>query len=245
MRKKLLGVGLLVAVLCLMTACSSGTARAGSASASQPSPTESYSSAVSSASDQASTSSVTPSKTESSSAGADASTSASTSSSKKTSDKTKSSASSKTKSKAQKNTKTEGKPMLTGSFASDAKLADESTDGDDGKIQTWNADNATIITARFATSHATEAYMDQYSGGDFDVVEKVTVAGTKGTHYRWKTGDNEDKAVVDAVVTESGGYSLLFLTKESEDTFKGMTDAGPTEKVVEAWIASLTVTTKQ
>lgn len=243
MRKKLLGVGLLAAALCLMTACSSGTARAGSASASLPPATEGYSSAVSSGSAQTSTSAVTPPKAESSAAGSGAD-AASKPSAKGTPNKSKTAAAPKPKVKVQQNTKTAGKPMLTGSFASDAKLTDESSGSDGSKIQTWTAGDATMITARFLTSHATEAFMDQYSGDDFDVVEKVSVANTKGTHYRWKIGDNEDKSVVDAVVTESGGYSLLFLTKESEDTFKGMTVDGPTEKTVNAWITSLAITKK-
>ncbi len=226
MKKKLFGIGFLAVALCLMTACSNGTKEAGSGS--QPAAS---SGAISSApADQSAA--VTSPKTE-----PDASVSAPSDSPEPKDTPARSA-----KVNPQSNSQSTGKPLLTGSFESIVdKNEDPITDGD-GYIQTMIANSGTIVIGRFATSHATEAYMDQYSPDEFDVTERVTVDGNRGTHYRWKTGSNEDSAVVDAVVTEADGYSLLFLCYVPQDAFEGKTDLGPTQKDVEAWIASLTVT---
>lgn len=134
--------------------------------------------------------------------------------------------------------KTEKPPMLTGAFLADADSEKTEQDG----VKTYQIGCATVVTGRFGTSHATEAYMDQFdANGDFDIHEECTVAGNSATHYRWKCGENEDASVVDAVVTEANGYSLLFLVKNSQDAAEGFNEAGPPQEAVESWIASLTL----
>lgn len=132
----------------------------------------------------------------------------------------------------------QGKPMLSGAFLSQA----QAMPSDQENIQTYQYNAATIVLGRFDTNHAAEAFLNEsYEVGDFDVHEECTVAGTTGTHYRWKCGGNEDSSVVDAVVTSSGEYSLLFLVHNSQDAAEGMSDIGPTQTEVDGWIDSLTL----
>ena len=88
--------------------------------------------------------------------------------------------------------------------------------------------------------------MDEYHPDEFEVTEKITVVGGTGTHYRWRTGSNEDSTVVDAVVAEAEGYSLLFLCCVPQDAYEDdNSEIGPSQATVESWISSLTVTSVQ
>lgn len=132
----------------------------------------------------------------------------------------------------------QGKPMLSGDFLSQA----QAVPSDQENIQTYQYNAATIVLGRFDTNHAAEAFMNEsYEVGDFDVHEECTVAGTTGTHYRWKCGENEDSSVVDAVVTSSGEYSLLFLVHNSQDAAEDPEGIGPAQTEVDGWIDSLTL----
>ena len=232
MKQKLLGIGVLIAALCLMTACSTGSGT-GSASGSQPDAAASSSAPEDqSAAPQESE----PISSADASAPADNSAPADTSAEPEMPD---SSAS------AQTPEENQGKPLFTGSFAEEATSASLGEPSADSYIQTMQVDGATVALGRFSTNHSTEAYMDEYNPDEFDVMEEITVSGNKGTHYRWKTGENEDRTVVDAVEMEADGYSLLFLSCVPQDAYEGVSDTGPTQATVEAWISSLTVTSVQ
>lgn len=142
--------------------------------------------------------------------------------------------------------KQEGKPLFTGSFAEGVTPTSDGDPDADSYIQTMQVDGATVVLGRFPTNHSTEAYMDEYNPDEFDVTEKITVAGSTGTHYRWRTGSNEDSTVVDAVVAEADGYSLLFLSRVPQDAYgDDNSEIGPSQATVESWINSLTVTSGQ
>lgn len=80
----------------------------------------------------------------------------------------------------------------------EADRRDTPETGGDSYLQTMTVDSATVTLGRFSTRHSTEAYLDQYGADEFEILETVTVSGNRGTHYRWRTGSNEDSAVVDA-----------------------------------------------
>lgn len=231
--KKQFGLGFLAAALCFMTACSNGANGNTVASGSQSADASvvSSTSAVESAPAVESTP-VTPQAAESA---AGASTSAAASASAETPDESGSAS-------AQEPTETNGKPLLTGSFASTVKIKEKPQTDGDSYVLHMTADSGTIVIARFATNHATEALMDDYAPGDVEVIGEVTVDGNRGTHYGWTSGSKKDAMVVNAVVTEADGYSLLFLCQAPKDAYEGKTDLGPTEKQVNEWIDSLSVT---
>lgn len=228
MKQKLLEIGVLIAALCLTTACSAGT---GPAAGSQP-----ETSVTSSApADQ----SAAPQETEpASSADASAPADSSVPAEPVTPDSS--------ASVQDPEEKQEGKPLFTGSFAAGVTPTSDGDPDADSYIQTMQVGGATVVLGRFPTNHSTEAYMDEYNPDEFDVTEKITVAGSTGTHYRWRTGSNEDSTVVDAVVAEADGYSLLFLSRVPQDAYEDdNSEIGPSQATVESWINSLTVTSVQ
>ena len=235
MKQKLLGIGVLIATLCLMTACSTGGG-AGSATGSQPDSITSSSAASSSApADQSAAPQETqPASSADASGTADGSTPDASLAEPETPD---SSADGQTSENSQ------GKPMLTGSFAEGANPTSLGDPNEDSYIQSMEVEGAAIVLGRFSTNHSTEAYLDEYyNPNEFEVTEQVTVSGNSGTHYRWKTG-GEESAVVDAVVVEADGYSLLFLSRVPQDVYEGLSSSqpGPTQETVESWIAGLAV----
>lgn len=129
-------------------------------------------------------------------------------------------------------------PMLYGDFLTDAQEVQSQQEN----VKNYQIGAATVVLGRFETKHATEAFMQEYYDvGAFDVMEECTVAGSTGTHYRWKCGEDVDASVVDAVVTSAGENSLLFLVKNNQNTAEGSTDVGPTQAEVDGWISSLTL----
>lgn len=231
MKQKLLGIGVLIAALCLMTACSTGGG-AGSAAGSQPD--SSTPQASTSAPADQSTPSQEPDTSADASAPADGSAPADASAEPETPDSS---------APAQEpEEKQEGKPLFTGSFAEGANPTSLGDPNEDSYIQSMEVEGATITLGRFSTNHSTEAYMDEYyNPSEFEVTEPVTVSGNSGTHYRWKTG-GEESTVVDAVVVEADGYSLLFLSCVPQAAYEGMlSTTTPNQETVEGWIASLTV----
>ena len=230
MKQKLFGISVLIAALCLTTACSAG-AGTGSSAGSQPD-----SSVTSSApADQ----SAAPQETEpASSADASAPADSSVPAEPATPDSS--------APVQEPEEKQEGKPLFTGSFAEGVTPTSDGDPDADSYIQTLQVDGATVVLGRFPTNHSAEAYMDEYNPDEFDVTEKITVAGSTGTHYRWRTGSNEDSTVVDAVVAEADGYSLLFLSRVPQDAYEDdNSEIGPSQATVESWINSLTVTSVQ
>ena len=132
--------------------------------------------------------------------------------------------------------------LLTGAFLNDAERAKDNEGASASDQLTYVIGAATIISARFETRHGTEAFMDEYAAGsDVGEPQDIDVAGTTGTRYHWETGSNEDASVIDAVVTEANGASLLFLVKNSKDAAAGYTDAGPVQEAVDSWLSSLMV----
>lgn len=132
------------------------------------------------------------------------------------------------------------KGFLTGAFLNDAQRAKDE-EGSEDQI-TYQIGCATVISARFGTRHATEAFMDEYAAGsDVGEPQDVDVAGTPGTRYHWESGENEDASVIDAVVAEANGSSLLFLVKNTKDAAAGNNDAGPVQEAVDSWMTSLMV----
>lgn len=135
-----------------------------------------------------------------------------------------------------------GKPLFTGDFVANADQTEPLEEEGDSALQTMQVGLATITLGRFHTNHAAEAYMDEYGGGTFEIHEGLELADEiQATHYRWRTGSNEDSAVVDAVVAEADGYSLLFLCHDSLDAFEGDAEFGPDKATVESWVNNLTV----
>ena len=107
---------------------------------------------------------------------------------------------------------------------------------------TYQIGCATIISARFSTRHGTDAFLDQYAAGsDTGEPQDIDVSGAPGTRYHWESGSNEDASVIDAVVTEANGASLLFLVKNTKDAATGNNDAGPVQEAVDSWMSSLMV----
>ena len=132
--------------------------------------------------------------------------------------------------------------LLTGAFLTDAERAKDNEGAGTSDQLTYVIGAATIISARFETRHGTEAFMDEYAdGSDIGEPQDIDVAGTTGTRYHWESGSNEDASVIDAVVTEANGASLLFLVKNSKDAAAGNTDAGPVQEAVDSWMSSLMV----
>lgn len=132
------------------------------------------------------------------------------------------------------------KGFLTGAFLNDAQRAKDE-EGSEDQI-TYQIGCATVISARFGTRHATEAFMDEYAAGsDVGEPQDVDVAGTPGTRYHWESGANEDASVIDAVVAEANGSSLLFLVQNTKDAATGNNDAGPVQEAVDSWMTSLMV----
>lgn len=138
--------------------------------------------------------------------------------------------------------KKSGKPILTGSFVKEADHTDAPETSDDSYLQSMQVGLATITLGRFGTNHAAEAYLDQYCDGEFDVTEQVELSDTRGTHYRWHYGDNEDSAVMDAVIAEADGCCLLFFCNDPVDAFEGDREEGPDQAKVDGWIKELSVT---
>lgn len=229
MKQKLLGISVLIATLCLMTACSTGGG-AGSAAGSQPDQTAPQTSAGAPANQENE-----PASSADVSAPADGSAPAASTGKPEEPD-------SSAPSQASENS--QGKPLFTGSFAEGANPTSLGDPSEDSYIQSMEVDGATVALGRFSTNHGTEAFMDEYNPSEFDVTEKTTVSGHKGTHYRWKTDGDEGSTVVDAVVAEADGYSLLFLSCVPQDVYEGLSSsqAGPTQATVESWMDSLTVT---
>ena len=213
--KKLLSAILAISMLCLLVGCSQNTSTAAS---STPAP------AASTSTPQSEPAQPEPAQSDASTSAADASTSENL-----PDEKTAANQVSRT-------------GLLTGAFLNDAKQVkdDEGTGANDQL--TYVIGNATIISARFETRHGTEAFLDEYAAGsDIGEPQGIDVAGTIGTRYHWETGSDEDASVIDAVVTEANGASLLFLVRNSKDASAGNTDAGPVQEAVDSWMSSLMV----
>ena len=211
--KKLLSAILAVSMLCLLVGCSNTTP-----AASTPAP------AASASTPQAEPAQPEPAQSDASTSAADASTSENL-----PDEKTAANQVSRT-------------GLLTGAFLTDAERAKDNEGASANDQLTYVIGAATIISARFETRHGTEAFMDEYAAGsDVGEPQDIDVAGTTGTRYHWETGSNEDTSVIDAVVTEANGASLLFLVKNSKDAAAGYTDAGPVQEAVDSWMSSLMV----
>lgn len=214
MMKKLLSAILAVSMLCLLVGCSQNTP----AASSTPAP------AASASTPQAEPAQPEPAQPDASASNADASTSENL-----PDEKTAANQVSRT-------------GLLTGAFLNDAERAKDNEGAGASDQLTYVIGAATIISARFETRHGTEAFMDEYAAGsDIGEPQDIDVAGTTGTRYHWETGSNEDTSVIDAVVTEANGTSLLFLVKNSKDAAAGYTDAGPVQEAVDSWMSSLMV----
>ena len=214
MMKKLLSAILAVSMLCLLVGCSQNTP----AASSTPAP------AASASTPQAEPTQPEPAQPDASASNADASTSEDL-----PDEKTAANQVSRT-------------GLLTGAFLNDAERAKDNEGASASDQLTYVIGAATIISARFETRHGTEAFMDEYAAGsDIGEPQDIDVAGTTGTRYHWETGSNEDTSVIDAVVTEANGASLLFLVKNSKDAAAGYTDAGPVQEAVDSWMSSLMV----
>lgn len=214
MMKKLLSAILAVSMLCLLVGCSQNTPTASST----PAP------AASASTPQAEPAQPEPAQPDASASNADASTSENL-----PDEKTAANQVSRT-------------GLLTGAFLNDAERAKDNEGASASDQLTYVIGSATIISARFETRHGTEAFMDEYAAGsDIGEPQDIDVAGTTGTRYHWETGSNEDTSVIDAVVTEANGASLLFLVKNSKDAAAGYTDAGPVQEAVDSWMSSLMV----
>lgn len=214
MMKKLLSAILAVSMLCLLVGCSQNTPTASST----PAP------AASASTPQAEPAQPEPAQPDASASNADASTSENL-----PDEKTAANQVSRT-------------GLLTGAFLNDAERAKDNEGASASDRLTYVIGSATIISARFETRHGTEAFMDEYAAGsDIGEPQDIDVAGTTGTRYHWETGSNEDTSVIDAVVTEANGASLLFLVKNSKDAAAGYTDAGPVQEAVDSWMSSLMV----
>ena len=136
-----------------------------------------------------------------------------------------------------------GKPLFTGAFLTDADRVEPLEEEGESAQQTVQTGTATILLGRFHTNHAAEACMDDYyDGRPFEIHEGIELpGGEEGTHYRWRSGSNEDSTVIDAVVAEADGYSLLFLCRDSLDAFEGDAESGPDRATVDSWVSGLTV----
>lgn len=142
----------------------------------------------------------------------------------------------------QKSAKSKRKPLFTGKFVAQADKVNKLVDKGDSAIQKMQVSQATITLGRFQTNHAVEAYLDEYGGGNLEISKAITLPGDiDGTHYRWKNSSNKNKTVMDAVVAESNGYSLLFLCNDPLDAFTGKDKLGPNEATVNGWVKNLTV----
>ena len=213
MMKKLLSAILAVSMLCLLVGCSQNTP----AASSTPAPAAS-----------ASVPQTEPTQSEPDQADASASAAAASTSENLPDEKTAANQVSRT-------------GLLTGAFLNDAERAKDN-EGAGASDQLTYVIGSAIISARFETRHGTEAFMDEYAAGsDIGEPQDIDVAGTTGTRYHWETGSNEDTSVIDAVVTEANGASLLFLVKNSKDAAAGYTDAGPVQEAVDSWMSSLMV----
>ena len=136
-----------------------------------------------------------------------------------------------------------GKPLFTGDFAAQADKVNALEEDADSAIQEMQVGLATITLGRFHTNHAAESYLDEYGGGAFEINEEIVLSeDLEGTHYRWHSGSNEDSTVLDAVVAEASGYSILFLCRDPLDAFEGTSELGPDRAAVDGWVKSLTLT---
>ena len=134
--------------------------------------------------------------------------------------------------------------ILVGTLPKDAQLVrnDESADG---YIEELEYDGlATIALACFSTSHAMDAYLDEFDPIDETVCDDMPmVCGVESTHRTFTTGSDEDSCVVNAYSFGAEEHVYLFLVSVDADAYADADPGYP--ELIETWLSSLQLSSAQ
>ncbi len=137
--------------------------------------------------------------------------------------------------------------ILTGTLPKDAELV-RNEENVDGYIEELGyGDYTTIALACFGTTHARDAYMDEYMPNDLIVCDdKPVICGEESTHWVFTAGENEDR-VVNAYSFTADEHVYLFLVEVDTLAYDGCLEDDDTDymALIEGWLESLQLTVQE